>query len=184
MIFPAVQESVARISIRRLALCAIFRGEQSPGPADPRSCRQTAHVTAVLSILSPPAAPESPREARPSRSKQTPLDHLPGAKSVYLRWQELEAGIAAIVKVHRQVAMEYSPRNANPYVSRVDAGLVELVRSYGSSVVSSGDLVQILEAVWDDDQWKMHQAAAVHTELGVRPRVEIRRSRPCARSGL
>ncbi len=92
------------------------------------------------------------------------LDHLPGAKSVYLRWQELEAGLAAMVKGHKQVAMEYSPRNGNPYVSRVDAGLVELVRSYGSSVVSSGDLVQLFEAVWDDDQWNMHQAAAVHTD--------------------
>src|SRR5579872_339941 len=76
------------------------------------------------------------------------LDHLPGAKNVYLRWQELEAGVAAMVKNHKQVAMEYSPRCGNPYVSRVDAGLVELVRSYGSSVVSSGDLVQLFEAVW------------------------------------
>ena len=60
--------------------------------------------------------------------------------------------------------MEYSPRNANPYVSRVDAGTVELVRSFGVEVVSSGDLVQLFEATWDDEQMAMHLAAAVHTD--------------------
>jgi Xaa-Pro aminopeptidase len=59
--------------------------------------------------------------------------------------------------------MEYVPRNANPYVSRVDAGTVELVRSGGVEVVSSGDLVQQFEACWDDEQWAMHLEAAKHT---------------------
>ncbi len=62
-------------------------------------------------------------------SNRTPLDHLPGAARPYLRWQELEAGVAALTAGARRVAMEYVPRNANPYVSRVDAGTVELVRS-------------------------------------------------------
>ncbi|MBI3866775.1 MAG: M24 family metallopeptidase, partial [Planctomycetia bacterium] len=92
------------------------------------------------------------------------LDHLPGGKTVYLRWQDLEGGLAKMLGVSRNVAMEYSPRNANPYVSRVDAGLVELVRSFGAEVASSGDLVQLFEAAWDDEQWRMHQAAAVHTD--------------------
>ncbi len=59
--------------------------------------------------------------------------------------------------------MEYVPRNANPYVSRVDAGTVELVRSFGVEIVSSGDLVQQFEACWDDAQWAMHLEAAKHT---------------------
>ena len=92
------------------------------------------------------------------------LDHLPGAKTVYLRWQELESGLAAMVKSHQQLAMEYSPRYGNPYVSRAEAGLVELVRSSGANVASSGDLIQLFEAAWDDDQWRMHQEAAVHTD--------------------
>src|SRR5437899_7343423 len=92
------------------------------------------------------------------------LDHLPGAKTIYLRWQELEASLAAMLKGHKRLAMEYSPRNANPYVSRVDAGLLELVRSAGADVGSSGDLIQVFEAAWDDEQWRMHQAAAVHTD--------------------
>jgi Xaa-Pro aminopeptidase len=91
------------------------------------------------------------------------LDHLPGSKAVYLQWQELEAGIAALAAGAKRIAMEYSPRNANPYVSRVDAGTVELVRSFGVEVVSSGDLIQLFEATWDDEQQAMHLAAAVYT---------------------
>lgn len=92
------------------------------------------------------------------------LDDLPGEKTIYLRWQELEAGIQSLVAGCRTVAMEYSPRNANPYVSRVEAGTVELVQSAGINVVSSGDLVQIFEALCDDEQWAMHQAAGIHTD--------------------
>jgi Xaa-Pro aminopeptidase len=91
------------------------------------------------------------------------LDAFPGSRQVYLRWQELEAGVKALVAGARRVAMEYVPRNANPYVSRVDAGTVELVRSFGVEVVPSGDLVQRFEACWDDEQWAMHLEAARHT---------------------
>ncbi len=91
------------------------------------------------------------------------LAAYPGVDRVYLRWQELEAGVAELVKGAKRVAMEYVPRNANPYVSRVDAGTVELVRSCGPEVLPSGDLVQLFEACWDDEQWAMHLEAAQHT---------------------
>jgi len=91
------------------------------------------------------------------------LDHLPGQVQAYLRWQELEAGVQSLVTGFKKVAMEYVPRNANPYVSRVDAGTVELVRSFGVEVLPSGDLVQMFEACWDDEQWAMHLEAAQHT---------------------
>ncbi len=91
------------------------------------------------------------------------LDHLPGQAQAYLRWQELEAGVQNLVAGFKKVAMEYVPRNANPYVSRVDAGTVELVRSFGVDVLPSGDLVQMFEACWDDEQWAMHLEAAQHT---------------------
>jgi Xaa-Pro aminopeptidase len=91
------------------------------------------------------------------------LDHLPGShKTVYRRWQDLESGVGELVIGAKRVAMEYSPRNANPYVSRVDAGTVELVRSYSVEVVASGDLIQQFEAVWDDDQEASHFEAARH----------------------
>ena len=53
--------------------------------------------------------------------------------------------------------MEYSPGNAIPYVSRVDAGTVEAVRDLGVDVVSSGDLVQRFEAVWSDEALTTHR---------------------------
>jgi Xaa-Pro aminopeptidase len=98
------------------------------------------------------------------RIEPTALAHLPGAEQVYLRWQELEAGVAAMLRGARRVAMEYSPRNANPYLSRVDAGTVELVRGCGVEVVSSGDLIQQFEAIWDDEQIALHLEAARHTD--------------------
>lgn len=87
------------------------------------------------------------------------LDHIPGEKTVYLRWQEFEAGIEKLIGGAQRIAMEYAPRNSNPYISRVDAGTVELVRSFGAEIGSSGDLVQLFEAVWDESQWQMHEAA-------------------------
>ena len=56
--------------------------------------------------------------------------------------------------------MEYSPGNAIPYVSRVDAGTLETVRECGVEVVSSGDLAQRFEAVWSDEALATHQRAA------------------------
>ena len=90
----------------------------------------------------------------------TSLDHLPGTKAIYRRWQELEAGIGALLQGAKRVAMEYSPRNANPYVGRVDAGTIELVKSFGCEVVASGDLIQLFEATWDADQERSHFEAA------------------------
>ncbi len=91
------------------------------------------------------------------------LDHVPGEARVYLRWQELEQGVASLVSGTKRLAMEYVPRNANPYVSRVDAGTLELVRSFGPEIRPSGDLIQLFEACWSDEQWAMHLEAAKHT---------------------
>lgn len=91
------------------------------------------------------------------------LDHLPGTtKTVYRRWQDLETGVGELVIGAKRVAMEYSPRNANPYIGRADAGTVELVKSYRVEVVPSGDLIQQFEATWDADQEKSHFEAASH----------------------
>jgi Xaa-Pro aminopeptidase len=97
------------------------------------------------------------------RIEQGSLDHVPGSKRIYLRWQELEAGVQGLVQGAKRVAMEYVPKNANPYVSRVDAGTIELVQSFGVEVIPSGDLIQRFEACWDDEQWAMHLEAARHT---------------------
>ncbi len=87
------------------------------------------------------------------------LDDLPGEKTIYLRWQDLEAGVSQLLAGSRRVAMEYAPGVSNPYISRVDGGTIELVRGCGVDVVSSGNLIQRFEATWDDAQWQMHLAA-------------------------
>ncbi len=90
------------------------------------------------------------------------LDSLPGNKQIYLPWQQLHEHLRNVLSGVRKIAMQYSPMNAIPYISRVDAGTVELVRSFGIEVVSSADLVQTFEAVWSDEQLETHLYAAKH----------------------
>lgn len=96
------------------------------------------------------------------RIERSTLAHLPGERRIYSGRAELEAGLGEIVRGMRRVAMEYSPACAIPYLSRVDAGTVERVRSLGAEVVSSGDLVQRFEAVWDPGALEAHRAASQH----------------------
>lgn len=84
------------------------------------------------------------------------LAHLPGEPCLYRTWQEFEQGLAWLTEGQRVVAMEYSPFGGNPYVSLVDAGTIELVRRLGKEVVSSGDLIQLFEALLTDDQRDSH----------------------------
>ncbi|MCA9035751.1 MAG: M24 family metallopeptidase [Planctomycetaceae bacterium] len=108
-----------------------------------------------------------PAEGQPvrlvHRIESDVLDHLPGEKIIYLKWQDFEAGIQQMVAGSGRVAMEYSPRNANPYVSRVDAGTVELVRSFGCDVASSGDMISLFESALTDQQLELHYEATKHT---------------------
>jgi Xaa-Pro aminopeptidase len=87
------------------------------------------------------------------------LDTLPGEKAEYSSWQELEQKLEAMLLGSTRIAMQYSPRNAIMYVSMVDAGTVELLRSFGKDIVSSADLVSIFEAVLTESQIASHYAA-------------------------
>jgi Xaa-Pro dipeptidase len=88
------------------------------------------------------------------------LAHLPGKTEHYAGRDQLEAGLKRLVSGVRRVAMEYSPKCAIPYVSRVDAGTIELVRQFGVDVVSSGDLVQRFATAWSADAIQTHRAAS------------------------
>ena len=83
-----------------------------------------------------------------------------GEVRTYTDWDELHHEMEAILAGSNRVAMEYSPFAAIPYVSRVDAGTVELIRSLGVEVLSSADLVQLSEARWTPDQLAGHQESA------------------------
>lgn len=96
------------------------------------------------------------------------LDHLPGRKETYLQWGELHSKLGALLRGLSAVAMQYSENNAIPYISRVDAGTVEWVRSYQTGVLSSADLVQRFESVWTEAQAQQHRATApVLTSIGL-----------------
>jgi Xaa-Pro dipeptidase len=84
------------------------------------------------------------------------LESLPGRQEHYLAWTQLHEQLRLILEGRGKVAMQYSPMNNIPYVSVVDAGTVELVRSMGPEVVSSADLVQRFEAVTDDAGYLSH----------------------------
>jgi Xaa-Pro aminopeptidase len=85
------------------------------------------------------------------------LASLPGRQEYYLAWTELHEQLERIVKGRGKVAMQYSPMNNIPYVSTVDAGTIDLIRSFGVDVVTSADLVQRFEAVSDEDGYRSHR---------------------------
>jgi Xaa-Pro aminopeptidase len=93
------------------------------------------------------------------RVEQGRLDALPGTRTLYSSWQELAAGLEAILAGARRLAMQYSPNNAIMYVSMVDAGTVEFLRSLGKEIVSSADLVSQFEAVLSAEQIASHAVA-------------------------
>jgi Xaa-Pro aminopeptidase len=111
-----------------------------------------------------------PAEGQPTRInhaiEQGKLDALPGRKLIYSSWERLHEHLrdalatAGAQGSAAQVAMQYSPQNSIPYISRVDAGTIELVRSLGAEPVTSADLVQLFEAVWTKEQYDSHVTAA------------------------
>ena len=94
------------------------------------------------------------------RIERDSLEHLPGERQLYAGRDELASGLDTLLSGVTRVAMEYSPACAIPYVSRVDAGTVDRIRALGATVVSSGDLVQRFEAVWDTAALESHTDAS------------------------
>ena len=83
---------------------------------------------------------------------------LPGDLTLYSGWKELESNLADLCKGSPKIAMEYSPGAALPYVSKIDAGTMELIHSLGVEVVSSGDIIQYFHSRWTRQGYEMHKA--------------------------
>lgn len=96
------------------------------------------------------------------------LAALPGETLYYAGQDELRKNVGKILGRAKNVAMQYSPKNAIPYVAMVDAGTIELVRSCGVKVLSSADLVQKYEACWSAEQLESHRSAGVAIDRIVR----------------
>lgn len=88
------------------------------------------------------------------------LDHLVGEKITYLSWQSLEEAIKRVLQGAKKIAMEYSPNNQNPYISRVDGGTLELIRSFGIEVVSSGSFLAAFSAELSQKQRREQEKTA------------------------
>jgi Xaa-Pro dipeptidase len=89
---------------------------------------------------------------------------LDGNRHIYISWQQLAEVLPTFIgakdKRSMRIAMEYSPLGAVPYVSKVDAGTLELVTEVtGAEVVSSADLVQLVQAVLTPEQMASHRRA-------------------------
>ncbi len=140
---------------------------------------ERAHVTRRWYYFVP--AQGEPRKLV-HRIEQARLDSLPGAKTQYSSWQELHAGLEAMLAGSPRVAMQYSPNNDIMYVSMVDAGTVEFVRGLGKEVASSADLVSQFEAVLSAEQIASHGVAqrAIDAVLAEGWREMGRRLRPGA----
>jgi Xaa-Pro dipeptidase len=99
---------------------------------------------------------------------------------VYHSWPSLEAAVRSVVDGKR-VAMEYSPGDAVPYLDRIPAGVLEMVRSCGATVVTSADLVTQFYAVLTQAQLDSHiRSAEIIAQIGP---AAIRRAADAARAG-
>jgi Xaa-Pro aminopeptidase len=101
------------------------------------------------------------------------LAALPGETLFYAGQEELRNNLRKLLGRAKSVAMQYSPKNAIPYVAMVDAGTIELVRSTGVKVLSSADLVQKYEACWSEAQLDSHLAAGAVIDRVVREAFQL-----------
>jgi Xaa-Pro aminopeptidase len=101
------------------------------------------------------------------------LAALPGETLYYAGQNELQQNLQELVGDAQSIAMQYSPRNAIPYVSMVDAGTIELVRSVGPKIFSSADLVQKYEACWTAEQLESHLAAGEAVDRIIREAFQL-----------
>ncbi len=117
----------------------------------------TSHMTTRRWFYWVPASGEPVKLSH--RVEPRKLDPLRGRQEFYLAWPELHERLRAVLGKPGKIAMQYSPLNNIPYVSVVDAGTVELVRSFGHEVVTSADPVQTFEAVVGDEGLRTHPEA-------------------------
>jgi len=101
------------------------------------------------------------------------LAALPGETLFYAGQEELRKNLGKLLGRAKNVAMQYSPKNAIPYVAMVDAGTIELVKSTGVKVLSSADLVQKYEACWSPAQLESHLAAGAVIDRVVREAFQL-----------
>ena len=152
-VFQAAQEYLARHDLAGW-LVYDYRGSN---PIFWQVVTASGHVTRPCFIYIPKAGPV-----------RLLVHHVDAGKfagsgiglSIYESRQSMIETLGQLLSSTAEVAMEYSPQNALPRVSRVDAGTIELVRSFGIEVVSSADLMQYATQRWTPDQLEGHRRSA------------------------
>lgn len=92
---------------------------------------------------------------------------LRGPMHRYVSWQEMAEALPALIGMDGsgrkpRIVMEYSPGNALPFISRIDAGIKEVIeQSTGAEIHSSADVAQLALAVLSEAQVAGHRKAAV-----------------------
>jgi Xaa-Pro aminopeptidase len=94
------------------------------------------------------------------RIEQQPWSTWQGEKVQYSSWPELQAALKTMLGSGMRVAMEYAEGDSVPYVDRVPAGVIEMIRAAGATVASSGDLVSAFYSRWSAEGEASHRRAA------------------------
>jgi Xaa-Pro dipeptidase len=153
-ILPAIQAELARQKLDGWLLFD-FRG-LNPIAADLIGIEGhvTRRVFAWIPVTGTPTGIEHAIEPRP-------WQHWPKEwkREVYSSWRTLESTLATLI-TGKRVAMEYSAQDAVPYLDRIPAGVIEMVRAAGADVVTSGELVTRFYASWSADDVAAHARAA------------------------
>ena len=80
-------------------------------------------------------------------------------KRVWVQRDQLTTELGALVRGKR-LAVDYSPNGAIPYLDGVPAGVAELLRGLGATLVTSVDLVTRYCSVWTGEDLASHRRAA------------------------
>lgn len=99
------------------------------------------------------------------KSESSNFKRVPGRKIEYTGHRNLRAGLRKVLRGMKRVAMEYSPKSSIPSLSRVDAGTIERVKSYGVKIRSSAQLVQFTKSIWRPAGRISHYVAAHHLDM-------------------
>ncbi len=108
--------------------------------------------------------------------EERPFSHLNCERESFVGWRNLEDRLKNMLSGMKRIAMEYSPKCAIPTVSRVDAGMLEWIRSFGPEIVSSADLIQLFEARWSERSLELHARATEHIMRIMREAADFVRS--------
>jgi Xaa-Pro dipeptidase len=106
-----------------------------------------------------------PKDGEPikllSRVEPNKLEHLEGKKLLYSTWKEMVEKLREILKNSKTIAMEYSRNSSIPYISIIDAGTYEIIKSLSVEIVSSADLVQMFFIISENEIKTHYQAGEI-----------------------